>query len=341
MGEEPDGQFMLPEDYGALYLQWASALHKLDPKLKLGGPVFEGVNEDILVWPDAQGRTSWMGRFLAFLKAHNRLKDLSFMSFEHYPYDPCTIQWADLYDEPGLISHILQVWRDDGLPSNVPMIISELNMSSSSGESFVDNFGSLWLADFVGSFLTAGGDGLYFFHYIPETLDHGCGSSMSTFGMFVMNKDYQIQQPTSQYFASQLINLEWVQPGSGTHQLFPAISDVVDPAGHTLVTAYAVRRPDGQWALMIVNKDQENAHTVRLAFHDAGANGDSSFAGLVDRITFGSEQYQWKAEPNAGAANPDGPPAKSQISANPQTRFTLPKASVTVLRGQIRGNKGR
>ncbi len=29
MGEEPDGQYMLPEDYGALYMQWATALHKL------------------------------------------------------------------------------------------------------------------------------------------------------------------------------------------------------------------------------------------------------------------------------------------------------------------------
>jgi hypothetical protein len=335
MGEEPDGQFMLPEDYGALYLQWATALHKVDPNLKLGGPVFEGVNEDILVWPDAQGRTSWLGRFVSYLQAHNRLADLSFMSFEHYPYDPCTIQWSDLYDEAHLTSHILQVWRDDGLPPNVPMFISELNMSSSSGESFVDNFGSLWLADFVGSFFTAGGDGLYFFHYIPETLDHGCGSSMATFGMFVVDKDYQIKQPTSQYFASQLINLEWVQPGNGVHQVFPATSDISDPAGHSLVTAYVVRRPDGQWALMVVNKDQENAHSVRIAFHDASTKTDSAFAGPVDMITFGSEQYQWIAEPNGGSANPDGPPAKSQITATPATSFNLPKASVTVLRGHI------
>ena len=60
MGEEPDGQKMLPEDYGALYLQFASALHKVDPKLKLGGPVFEGVNEDIEVWPDSRaGSHGW------------------------------------------------------------------------------------------------------------------------------------------------------------------------------------------------------------------------------------------------------------------------------------------
>ena len=47
MGEEPDGKHAMPEDYAALYLQWATAIHKVDPKLKLGGPIFEGVNEDI------------------------------------------------------------------------------------------------------------------------------------------------------------------------------------------------------------------------------------------------------------------------------------------------------
>jgi hypothetical protein len=338
MGEEPDGQFMLPEDYGALYLQWATALHKVDPSLKLGGPIFEGVNEDIQVWPDAQGRSSWLGRFIVYLKSHNRLQDLAFMSFEHYPFEPCKIQWSNLYDEPTLISHILQVWRDDGVPPNVPLFITELNIAWNSGESFVDNFGSLWLADFVGSFLTAGGNGLYYFHYIPERLGHGCGSSMGTFGMFNVDKNYQITQPIAQFFASQLINLEWVQPGKGKHQVFPASADMIDPAGHNLVTAYAVQRPDGKWALMIINKDQENEHSIRLSFHDESTKTDRLFAGPVDMITFGSAQYRWNPEPDGGRANPDGPAARSQIMAGPATTYTLPKASVTVLRGEIGGH---
>src|SRR5262249_47674200 len=81
MGEEADGQYMVPEDYGALYLQFAASLHQVDPTLKLGGPAFEGVTEDIKVWVDSKGRNSWFGRFLDYLKAHNRMNDFSFMSF--------------------------------------------------------------------------------------------------------------------------------------------------------------------------------------------------------------------------------------------------------------------
>ena len=74
MGEEADGQHMLPEDYGALYLQFATAIHRLVPEAKLGGPPFEGTFDDVEVWPDAAGKVSWLGRFVDYLKAHGRIE---------------------------------------------------------------------------------------------------------------------------------------------------------------------------------------------------------------------------------------------------------------------------
>ena len=338
MGEEPDGKHTLPEDYAALYLQWATALHRVDPKLKLGGPIFEGVNKDIEVWPDARGRTSWMGRFFDYLKAHNRISDLSFVSFEHYPFTACKMHWSDLYDEASLVTNILQVWRDDGLPPGVPMFITESNIAAGSDESFVDIFAALWWSDYVGAFLQAGGNAVYYFHYIPLGLSQGCeGTSPGTFSMFTTDANYQILQPTSQYFSSQMINLEWVQPGNGQHRMFPVTSDIRDAAGHILVTAYALHRPDGQWSLMLVNKDQENAHPVRIEFQDT-SNRVSRFAGPVNMVTFGSEQYQWHSNVKGGMADPDGPAARSVITADLATTFTLPKASVTVLKGQVAAN---
>lgn len=343
MGEEPDGQYTLPEDYAELYLQWATALHRVDPKLKLGGPVFTGENEDITVWPDAQGKVSWTGRFLDYLKSHGRIRDLAFFPFEHYPYEPCKVSWSSLYDEPTLVSHIMQVWRDDGLPPNVPMMITESNLTSNSGESSVDIFGALWLADYVGAFFNAGGKGLYYFHYLPLGVHPGCNNSMGTFGMFTTTKNYEIQQPTSQFFASQLINTEWVQPGSGEHKTFSAAGDISDVAGHSLVTAYALLRPDGQWSLLLVNRDQWNAHRVHVEFD--GQRGKGYFAGPVTMLTFGSAQYAWHPTKDGGFPDPDGPPARASIDAAADTVYELPQASMTVIRGaisdQARGSAAR
>jgi len=336
MGEEPDGQYMLPEDYAALYIQFSDALHKVDPALKLGGPVFTGQNEDIVVWPDAQGRISWTRRFVDYLRDHGHLKDLAFFSFEHYPYVPCTVTWNSLYDEPRLVSHIIDVWHDDGVPADVPLFITESNISWQTDESFVDIFGALWLADYVGAFLSSGGNAVYYFHYLPMGVHHGCNNSVGTFGMFTTTeKDYQILQPTSQYFASQLINLEWVEPGSGEHRLFRATGDLDDPAGHALVTAYAALCPDGQYSLLVVNRDQWNSHKVRIAFHDAKANADRFFSGPVTTTTFGRAQYQWHPDAKGGSADPDGPALKASINANAETWFDLPGASLTVIRGSL------
>ena len=333
MGEEADGQYMQPEDYATLYLQFASALHRVDPTFKLGGPAFEGVTEDIKAWPNTAGRTSWFGRFLEYLKIHDRLQDLSFMSFEHYPYDGCETPWKNLYQEPELITHIMQVWRDDGLPGGVPLLDTETN--DHGGEAAVDIFGALWLADSFGGFLTAGGQSTHYYHDLPYSPPHpACANSWGTYHMFMVDKNYQIQQKTSQYFAARLITQEWAEPKDAQHRLFRATSDVKDSEGHVLVTAYALERPDGQWSLMLINKDQDNPHPIRVMFHDQESGRDRVFSGTVTSITFGKAQYQWHPDRKRGYADPDGPALASTVTATANTIYTLPAASLTVVRGR-------
>jgi hypothetical protein len=170
--------------------------------------------------------------------------------------------------------------------------------------------------------------------------------------MFTVDANYQIQQPLAQFFVAQLINLEWVQPEGGAHQVFAAKGEVPDGAGHELVTAYAAKRPDGKWAVLAVNRDQQNAHRVRMAFQGR-TNGNENFSGPVEVFTFGSSQYQWHpartrfmahAENGTehtivptikGWADPDGPIFHTKMTAKKDTEYDLPAASVVVIRGSV------
>jgi hypothetical protein len=184
-------------------------------------------------------------------------------------------------------------------------------------------------------------------------MEHGCNDSPGTFGMFTVGPEYEVKQPLSQFFVSQLINLEWVQPGGGQHEVFAAKSDIDDGAGHALVTAYAVKRPDGQWSVMMVNRDQQNAHRVKISFGEADTDKARIFAGPVEISTFGKAQYHWHPALTRfmahnempavfpviaytqGNADPDGPVAHSEQNGAKDSMYDLPAASVVVIRGKI------
>ena len=332
MGEEPDGKHAMPEDYGALYLQWATAIHKVDPKLKLGGPVFEGVNEDIRVWPDAQGRTSWMGRFVDYLKSHGRLSDLAFVSFEHYPFERCDIKWKTLYQEPKLMKQILRVWREDGVPKDVPLMVTESSVAAGLTGPMSTIWGGLWLADSIGAFFEGGGAAYYHSPIQPQDVQNTC-LGYASWSNFVSDRDYNIKGYMSFYWAAHMINLEWTAHRSGVHHMYPSSTGIQDSEGNVLVTSYAVHRPDGNWSLMLVNRDEANAHPVRVAFENAGDR--AFFSGPVTVVTFGSEQYIWKNDGPNSHPDPDGPPVARVVTGGPDATFTLPKASITVLRGRV------
>jgi hypothetical protein len=51
-------------------------------------------------------------------------------------------------------------------------------------------------------------------------------------------------------------------------------------------------------------------------------------------ISFGIEQYVWHDEGGNSHADPDGPPLAANVPGGSGAVYTLPKASVTVLRGR-------
>jgi hypothetical protein len=334
MGEEPDGKHAMPEDYAALYLQWAAAIHKVDPTLKLGGPVFEGVNEDITLWPDAQGRISWLGRFVDYLKSHNRLGDLAFVSFEHYPFEPCMITWKTLYTEPQVMKHILEVWRADGVPADVPLMVTESHLAAQLTGPMSTIFSGLWLADNVGSFFEGGGAAFYHSPIQPQVVQPSC-LGWASWSNFVSDDMYNIKGYTALYFSAHMLNNEWLQHRSGVHKMFPTALDIKDADGNQLVTSYAVLRPDGNWSVMLVNRDENSPHTIRVELDGAKQKRGATFSGPVTVTSFGSDQYVWVQDGANSHADPDHPPVGTTVTADASTTYTLPKASVTVIRGKI------
>jgi len=341
MGEEPDGQYAIPEDYAALYLQWATALHAVDPNVKLGGPVFQGTTGDVPTWPDKNGNTSWMQRFIAYLSAHGRLSDLAFMSFEWYPFGPCGSQFpqSELMQQPGLANGVIKTWFKDGLPAGTPILITETNYSANTTEHFQDIAGALWFADAAAAFLSGGAGGFYLYEYEPDPLFNysGCKQGWGSWGMWNATPQYTIKQPTSEYFAAQLLTQQWSQPVDSAHTVYPASTNLLSK-GEQIVSAYAVQRPDGQWAVMLVNKDPSNAYNVSVTFN--GASGAMYFAGSVTQLTFGPQQYVWHPNGRNGSANPDGPYASSSQPGGAGAVYSLPASSLTVLRGTL-GTRAR
>jgi hypothetical protein len=263
--------------------------------------------------------------------------------------------WTSLYNEPAWVNHVVQAWKDNGLPPNIPFFMTEGNDLGEGSPETVKS--GLWLADYVGSMMTAGAGGTYYFHYIASQGRRGRGL------VSVDDDDRALYSP--QYLASQVISREWVQPVDAVHKLYKAASSVTEKDGNVLVTAYPVERPDGQWSIMIINKDLNNDHAVRVVFSDPVTKQNRFFAGPVERVVFGSAEYQWHPDPDplavaavsgptepqsdgdddegaarqrglSGHADPDGPPSKSSITASgTETLFELPKASIIVLRGKL------
>ena len=318
LGEEPDGQFTTPEDYGALYIEFANALHAVDPNIKLGGPSFQDIVE---------GKDDWLRRFVTYLSRRGHLEDYTFTSFEWYPFDDvCQPTGPQLKKSTRLLTDLLTAMRKADAREDIPWVMSEYGYSVFGGRPQIDIEGALFNADAVANFLTLGGEQTFLYGYEPNELLQEVKCSRGNNMLFQFGDDGRISDRMPTYYAAVLLTHEWTQPGGGLHELYQATTD--DP----LVSAYATRRPDRLWAVLLINKDPDNAREVKIEFEceDPGCAdlkvGYSS--GEVDFYQYSRNEYQLGADFRVLR---DLPPEHQRLKVG--TTFNLPAYSLSIVRG--------
>jgi hypothetical protein len=332
LGEEPDGQWVAPEDYAALYTGVARRLVSINPRLKLGGPSLQNFEDQLLTWADESGNRSWMNRFLKYVRSAKVPFD--FFSFEFYPFDNiCAGAAPQLLEVPKRLRTMLASLRADGVPSDIPWLMSEYGYSVFAGRHEVDIQGALFNADTVGTFLTLGGAKAYLYGYEPNYLQDELKCSWGNLMMLQLNPKNDELNRLSAYYAAQLITKEWMQPTNKLHEIFPVTLKQTKPGPSSAVTVYAVRRPDKQWSLLVINKSPTRAARLNVGFKIPNARHPVNFVGQVELLQFSRAQYVWHADGPNGHPIRSLPPA--HLTREASQFYDLPPYSLTVVRGKL------
>jgi hypothetical protein len=183
-------------------------------------------------------------------------------------------------------------------------------------------------AEIVPQFLTLHGTTAYFYGVEPRhpvrELKH-C-DTWGNFMMLLAGPDGRARWRLPTYYAEKLLTSEWAENTDAVHSLYPVSIDA-GSGGQTL-SAYALRRPDGQWAILILNKGRDRRQ-VRVSFDKSG--GRVQWRGPVTVVQYSAKQYQWHAEAELGKPLRSEPPAAELMGASSPT-ILLPPMSITVAR---------
>jgi hypothetical protein len=336
IGEEPDGQFVEPEQFGALYLQFEKAIHKIDPTLELGGPSLQDIERSQVPGRIEFGKAGWMGRFLSYLKRNGRLDKFAFFSFEWYPFPDDNLP-QQLPKSTRMITDALDQLSQGGLTRDIPWIMTEYGYSAFGARAEIELDGALANADSVGRFLTMGGEAAYVYGYEPGEVIHEPGRSTGNNMLFFRGDDGEIKKPAAVYWGARLLTQEWVKPRGLAHEIYPAVSNALAQDGDQMVTAYAVHRPDGLWALMLINRDPQRTFRTAVTVQDTSSGSVAGFLGPVDLYQYSEKQYELGGtQSNPYPVRSDPPDHKViQASELPSKPIELPPRSLTVIRGSL------
>ncbi|MGO9458960.1 MAG: discoidin domain-containing protein [Rhodomicrobium sp.] len=335
LGEEPDGQYISPEHYAALFIQFADAIRRENPSLVMGGPGFQSEVDGWNSIPDNRGRTSWMKRFLTYMENRNRIADFGFFSFEWYPFDDlCEDSPSQqLMHHPKLVKQTLRRLGEDGVPKNIPWIITEFGYSSFAGQREVELPAALLNAEIIAQYLMAGIKTTYLYGIEPNEPIRD-GAACDTWGNLMAlqsGEGGKIEWRLPTFYGAKLAGGEWLGAPDGVHSLYRTRIAGTDGSDASLA-AYAVHRPDDQWAVLILNKDSVRTRVIDVRFGGANSNA-ARWRGPHDVLQYSPKQYAWIPNRDDGHPKFSEPPAQYRTESGKPLSLSLPPMSITVVRG--------
>jgi chitodextrinase len=319
-----------PTEYANEVVAYADAMKAVDPTVKIGAVLTMPAN-----WPDglvASGDSAtWNNTVLSIAGSK-----IDFVDVHWYPGGSNP---AELLTKPQQLNDALYLLRkeitDNTGGRNLAISFTETNVSASTDGSLgVDTQpGALYLAEAYSGLLANGvftvdwwdvHNGLGPISTVAGQTDYGDFGILSSGNCTSDGATCEppLNTPFAPYHALSMMN-DFVHPGD---QFVAAGTD------QSLVTAHAVRRPNGDLAVLLVNKDPDNAQTVSIDYEGykpsaavptvySYGNGDTSVSSAQSG-TAGSQTLPpyslttlvlHPASPPAALAAP-GQPTASQIT---------------------------
>lgn len=153
--------------------------------------------------------------------------------------------------------------------------------------------------EFVADFLAEGGAGAYFYGLEPDTIfaePRPC-QQYGKLRLFLGDENHNILAKLATYHAAALLTRTWLAR-EGIHELHAVTGTT------PLLRAWAVRRPDGTFALLIINKDASHPATIRI----------DNWRDLA--VTqFSPREYVWRANAEDGRPIRDHAPRRFRAGA--------------------------
>ena len=123
-------------------------------------------------------------------------------------------------------------------------------------------------------FFAHGGSRSFYFGYEPGGLAHerAC-PHWGNLVMFLADSVGQARYRMPRYYGTWLLTHAWADSSGGDHLLHAVrVARAGAPVDDSLLSAYALRRPDGRWSLLLVNRDPRHSRVieVRVPMADTG-----------------------------------------------------------------------